>query len=414
MARVDSIVLTVLNEDEDNMMFKAFVDARALVTSSKLKVYCVSIAKDALMEDFEGDSCLEHIDMIVVEDGTRIPRPSVDGTGKVELIFAQTSAPKVPEGLSLYDEGLGYLFTGKFFSAHTAVEADDPKYASFIHDWHHFFDCYFFTEAAQLSVRRIFQIPAGFAEDELGLMEQDLQALAPLHGPVIKSEAWRIMAKYEGWLERNLHLTNREGTALLMYTSAYGNTKRMADAIKRGILSAGVTVNELDLEFCTSEELSKALALCDGIALGSPTLGGEMPVQAKEAVGVILEQSQKGGAATSVRGGKPLHGGLVPCGVFGSYGWSGEAGDEMYMGLKDVASSLHSTLSAANLRQPRLWRKSFKKQGCALHKRSPRISRQRLRRQRTLPQRLLGQRMPNALPWKKLLTESSTHLPFLQ
>jgi len=61
MARIEGIVLTVLNEAEDNMMFKAFVDSRATVTSNKLKVYCVSIAQDALIEDFEGDACLDHM-----------------------------------------------------------------------------------------------------------------------------------------------------------------------------------------------------------------------------------------------------------------------------------------------------------------------------------------------------------------
>jgi len=336
MARIEGIVLTVLNEAEDNMMFKAFVDSRATVTSNKLKVYCVSIAQDALIEDFEGDACLDHIEWAVVEDGTHAPRPAVDGAEKdADLIFLHTSTPKIPEGLTVFDHSCGFLFTGKFFSAHTAVGSDDPTWASFCEDWHHFFDCYFFTETAQRSVRRIFQIPAEFAEDELGLLADDVTALAPLHGPTVKSETWRLMVKYEAWLERKLHLTNREGSALLMYTSAYGNTKKMAEAIKRGILSTGVEVNELDLEFCNNDDISKALALCDGIALGSPTLGGQMPIQAKEAIGVILEQAQKGGAATSIRGGKPQHGGLVPCGVFGSYGWSGEAVDEMYLRLKD-------------------------------------------------------------------------------
>lgn len=351
LSRIEGLVLTVINEEEDNMMFKVLVDAKiAVAGSNKLTVHCSQIAKDALIEDFEGEDLLDHIEFNVIEDGSSIPLPSAEenqdasspdsnsqGRHEAKLCFCIVATPKIPEGLAMFDQRHGYLFSSKLFSAHTSSASEDPTWRNLAVDWHHFFDCYFFTETAQKCVRRIFQLASDFSEDGLGILAPDVQALAPLHGPVVKSESWRLMTKYEAWLERKLNLTNREGTALLMYTSAYGNTKKMADAIKSGILSAGVQVNELDLEFCSNDVIAEELRKCDGLAIGSPTLGGHMPIQAKEALGVVLEQAQTGSNSISVRAGDTRTGscGLVPCGVFGSYGWSGEAVEEMHMRLKD-------------------------------------------------------------------------------
>lgn len=48
--------------------------------------------------------------------------------------------------------------------------------------------------------------------------------------------------------------------------------------------------------------------------LGSPTLGGHMPTQVQSALGTIMQD---------------LKAKEMPCGVFGSFGWSGEAVDEL-------------------------------------------------------------------------------------
>ena len=48
---------------------------------------------------------------------------------------------------------------------------------------------------------------------------------------------------------------------------------------------------------------------CAGFAVGSPTLGGHVPTPVSEAIGAILKTDAR----------------HLPYGVFGSYGWSGEA-----------------------------------------------------------------------------------------
>jgi flavin reductase (DIM6/NTAB) family NADH-FMN oxidoreductase RutF len=62
------------------------------------------------------------------------------------------------------------------------------------------------------------------------------------------------------------------------------------------------------------------LAQCDGVILGSPTLGGHAPVQMQTALGLVLENLPK----------------TKPVGVFGSYGWSGEAIDWLAQKLRNA------------------------------------------------------------------------------
>ena len=128
------------------------------------------------------------------------------------------------------------------------------------------------------AVRRIFQIAADNSEDQVGLLAADVKSLAPRHGPAVKRDAWKQMAKYEAWLERKLSAAN-DGTALVLYASAYGNTTTMAKSIERGIRATGVKVHMLDGEFCTAEDIKTAYEACGALAIGSPTLGGLMPIQ---------------------------------------------------------------------------------------------------------------------------------------
>lgn len=241
------------------------------------------------------------------------------------LKFVLTPTPKTPEGLVVFDPKTGTVFSGKFFSAHKTVtencEAFDSPgtdgWEQFSDDWFHLFDCYFFTENAQSAIRRLFMLAEA-------LHGPDVSQLAPMHGPVVLHQCWKLMAKYEAWTEQKLRKEdNRDATVLVMYASAYGHTKTLAVSIAEGLNTAGVNVNMLDLEHCNANQVTEALEECQGFFVGSPTLGGEMPTQVKEALGVVLSAASSEGTAK------------VPCGVFGSYGWSGEAVDELHFRLKD-------------------------------------------------------------------------------
>ena len=75
------------------------------------------------------------------------------------------------------------------------------------------------------------------------------------------------------------------------------------------MVQSGVDVESINCELATTEEITTAIQACDGFIIGSPTLGGHAPTQIQTALGIILANAAKTKLA----------------GVFGSFGWSGEA-----------------------------------------------------------------------------------------
>jgi flavorubredoxin len=94
----------------------------------------------------------------------------------------------------------------------------------------------------------------------------------------------------------------------------------LAQAIARGITKAGVGVESINCEFTDPSEIQAAVEKSAGFIIGSPTLGGHAPTQIQTALGTVLSNAAKTKLA----------------GVFGSYGWSGEAIDLIEGKLKEA------------------------------------------------------------------------------
>jgi flavin reductase (DIM6/NTAB) family NADH-FMN oxidoreductase RutF len=86
------------------------------------------------------------------------------------------------------------------------------------------------------------------------------------------------------------------------------------------LIESGIAVESINCELATTEEITQAISTCDGFIIGSPTLGGHAPTQVQTALGILLANAAKTKLA----------------GVFGSYGWSGEAIDMLESKLRDA------------------------------------------------------------------------------
>lgn len=148
-----------------------------------------------------------------------------------------------------------------------------------------------------------------------------VSAVAPMHGPVVAASLPQLLGSYRAWAADAARAASRASVAVF-YASAYGNTAALAQAIARGATKAGVGAEAVNLEDAPLSEVEAALRRCAGFAIGSPTLGGHMPTQVTTALGALLR------APAAAREGKP-------CGAFGSFGWSGEAVDELERKLRD-------------------------------------------------------------------------------
>jgi len=222
---------------------------------------------------------------------------------KLTLIPAPT--PRWPGALVAFEDRSGLLMSGKFFSAHLCIETfAEAHRGTSEEDRRYFYDCLMAPMARQVEavLDRLEGLP--------------LRGIAPGHGPAI-TESWRsLLADYRRW---GATLQESRRSVALLFASAYGNTAAIADALAQGVAKTGVRVESINCEFATSEQLIEAIRSCDALLIGSPTLGGHAPTPIVSALGTVLAEGDRS----------------KPVGVFGSYGWSGEAIDLLETKLRD-------------------------------------------------------------------------------
>jgi flavorubredoxin/flavin reductase (DIM6/NTAB) family NADH-FMN oxidoreductase RutF len=227
-----------------------------------------------------------------------------------KLQFRFVPTPRHPDALCTYDESTKILFTDKLFGAHVCDDSIfDSHWKELQEDRKYYFDCIHAVQATQL-------------EDILDKLESlPATTYAPGHGPIVRHSFSRLTLDYRQWC---LQQKTKELKVALLYTSAYGNTATMAQAIARGITQAGVAVQSINCEYAEPTEITAAIEQCDGFIIGSPTLGGHTPIQIQTALGIVLSTAP----VTKVAG------------VFGSFGWSGEAVDLIESKLLDTGYPL--------------------------------------------------------------------------
>ncbi len=223
-----------------------------------------------------------------------------------KLQFVTVPTPRWADGMCTYDPATRILYTDKFFGVHVCSDVVfDENWKQLDSDRHYYFDCLHATQAKQVEV----------ALDKLAPLPAKLYA--PGHGPVVRYSLSRFTYDYRQWCQQQ---KTQELRVALLYASAYGNTAIMASAIAQGLLQNGISVESINCELTEPSEITRAVEACDGFIIGSPTLGGHAPTQIQTALGIVLSAAAKTKLA----------------GVFGSYGWSGEAVDLIENKLLDA------------------------------------------------------------------------------
>ncbi len=227
------------------------------------------------------------------------------GNGHI-LQFRFVPTPRHPDALCTFDRGTGILFSDKLFGSHVCNDdVFDEHWKTLSEDRRYYFDCLYAAQAPQLEaiLAKIAEFPT--------------RMYAPTHGSIVRHSRSVLTLDYQSWCEQQ---QKKDLSVALLYTSAYGNTATLASAIAKGIVQSGVSVRSIDCEFTDTEEIAKVVRDCDGFIIGSPTLAGHPPTQIQTALGIVLSTVPQ----TKVAG------------VFGSYGWSGEAVDLIAGKLEDV------------------------------------------------------------------------------
>ncbi len=223
-----------------------------------------------------------------------------------DLQFIPTPNPRYADLLCTYDPQTEILYTDKFFGAHICGDqVFDEGWESINEDRRYYFDCLMAPHARQVET----------ALDKLADFPARIYATG--HGPLVRYALIELTKAYREWSQQQ---TTADLTVSLIYASAYGNTATLAQAIARGITKAGVAVESINCEFTDPEDIRAAVEKSAGFVIGSPTLGGHAPTPVQTALGIVLSTATTNKLA----------------GVFGSFGWSGEAVDLIEGKLKDA------------------------------------------------------------------------------
>ncbi|MEJ6484033.1 diflavin flavoprotein [Nostoc punctiforme UO1] len=222
------------------------------------------------------------------------------------LQFIPTPNPRYADQLCTYDPQTEILYTDKLFGAHVCGDqVFDEGWEVYNEDRRYYFDCLMAPHARQVetALEKLADFP--------------VRMYAAGHGPLVRYGLIDLTKSYREWSQQQ---TSADLTVALIYASAYGNTATLAQAIARGITKAGVAVESINCEFTEPEEIRAAVEKAGGFIIGSPTLGGHAPTPVQTALGIVLSTATNNKLA----------------GVFGSFGWSGEAVDLIEGKLKDA------------------------------------------------------------------------------
>lgn len=145
--------------------------------------------------------------------------------------------------------------------------------------------------------------------------EFDLHLIAPAHGIIWRGEGIeQIMDAYETWCA--LKPTR---SAIVVYSTMYGSTARMAQEITEAFMATGISVRLYDLDVSDISDVITNVMDAAYVAVGSPTHNGTVLPE----VGKFLTYLK----------------GLAPKGrkgiAFGSYGW-------MAAGTKEIAERMET------------------------------------------------------------------------
>lgn len=138
------------------------------------------------------------------------------------------------------------------------------------------------------------------------IKDLDIDMVATSHGPVLTQTIEQAKSKYRSWSEKS---DNKTKKCLIIYVSAYGYTRKLAEAALEQLKADNFDVEAIDIIKEDMAKVQEAVNNADAIMIGSPTINRD----ALKPVWDVLSA-----ASAIVNRGKPAA-------IFGSYGWSGEA-----------------------------------------------------------------------------------------
>lgn len=266
-------------------------------------VYCTNNGVKSLKGHFHKDW-----NFVPVKTGDKL------NLGKKELIFIEAPMLHWPDSMFSYLTGENLLFSNDAFGQHLASEL---MYNDLVDQAELFQECIKYyanilTPFSRLVEKKI---------DEFKSLNVPVDMICPSHGVIWRDNPLQIVGKYLDWSKNY-----RENQITIVYDTMWNGTRKMAEAIAKGIKSADdkAVVKLFNISRSDKNDVVTEVFKSKALLVGSPTFNRGI----LSAVAGFMEQisglkfKEKKAAA------------------FGTYGWSGESVDMISKGLESAGFDL--------------------------------------------------------------------------
>lgn len=215
------------------------------------------------------------------------------------LVLEFISAPNLhwPDSIFNYLPARKTVFTCDFLGSHYCEPLITDDVITYPQEY---------AEALAYYYAAIFGPFPKFVRDGLAKLEKlDFDMVCCSHGPVLKNGIKQAMEKYAEWSAPK----DTGKTASIFYVSAYGYTEAFAERYAAKLNSLGIETKCYNIIKHDMGEITAAVGNSSGLIFGSPTIN-------RDALKPVWDVLSSIDAITNRN---------KPFGVFGSYGWSGEA-----------------------------------------------------------------------------------------
>lgn len=236
--------------------------------------------------------------------------------GKHTLKFIEAPMLHWPDTMFTYMEGADILFSNDGFGQHLASE---HLYADEVDDaelWEQALTYYanILAPFSMLVTKKINEILA---------MNLPIKMICPSHGLIWRKNPEQIIQKYLDWANNY-----QENQITILYDTMWNSTRKMAEAIAEGIQNKDkqVTIKIMNTSKDDKTEVLTEVFKSKAILVGSPTVNNGY----LHSIAGILEM---------IKGMKLKN---KVAAAFGSYGWSGEAVNQITESLKKAGFTVNT------------------------------------------------------------------------
>ncbi len=220
------------------------------------------------------------------------------GNGK-QLIFVEMKMLHWPDSMACYLTGDNILFSNDAFGQHYATEF---MYNDLVDQDELYAECLKYYA----NILTPFSMFVDKKIKEVLDLKIPIDIIATSHGVIWRDNPTQIVEKYLTWANNY-----QENQITILYGTMWDGTKRMAEAITKGIreIDKQVNVKLYNVAKTDKNDLITEIFKSRIILVGSPTIGGGVLSGIAEILELIKEMRFKNKKAAS----------------FGCYGWSGES-----------------------------------------------------------------------------------------